>query len=321
MFRRIKRLLRLRNKSGFTLTEVIIASALLGVLVLGVMGFATPVLSSVRSKEQNARAVLLSEAIDDYIANKIQYSFYVAAVDHAAMGDANGDLILKPYSGSEFQKQQGMGLKSLLAKYEELGGESGGYEIRCIGSRWLDVPGMSQKKLMLTNEKIASTSTGALSGEYELVFDPVFYDVLYPIIKFENYSNQYQIKNDAGEYIDQVTEEDVDIAPGLKVVTDVYISPDCYNINENIRENALLTFSGITYADLSNIRNPIINGDNTLKICPTVSLNPSYSEAYNASIEYMNGAEKVYYTDAGSTYYYPDSYLYYIAHKVKTGIY
>ena len=326
MFRRMKRLLRLRNKSGFTMVEVIIASALLGVLVIGIMGFVTPILDGVRIKEQNARAVLLSEAIDTYIANSIQYAYYVATVDYAASSDTLGTspkVRNTTYQGTEFTAGT-KGVDELFNRFNSMGSS---YEIRCIGVRWIeDDPVAHTKKLMITNEQLAKDASGNYTGAlvdngWVPVFESVFYDNLYPVVRFENYSNQYQIKDDSGVLVDQVKPEDIGIAPGLKITTDVYLKPDCYNIKDSVREKAVsLTFSGLTYADLPNIRSNLINSDKTYKIQPCVTVHtkdeggkkvPNYQGAYTADATAR-------YTSEGETYYYPNSFIYYIARKVKT---
>lgn len=328
MFKRMKRLLRLRNKSGFTLVEVVIACALLGILVVGIMGFMTPVLSSVRTKEQNARAVMLSEAIDTYIANSIQYAFYVQTFSEVASGDttASGggtpNVLSLQYQGSEFEKQKDKGLSDLLnCLNNDLAGEV--FEIRCIGVRWLEEPGGGGvKKLMITNEKVDQSNCSLDPNESRIVFESVFYDGLYPIITFENYSNQYQLKDDSGVPQDQVDADKVDIAPGLRIVTEVYITPECYSTDATVRNKANLSFTGVTHADFPNIRSNLVNNNGIYKMQPNISahtatvdgaLTPSYAGAFSAD----SGKE---YTDEnGKAYYYPNSFIYFIARKTKTG--
>lgn len=328
MFKRMKRLLRLRNKSGFTLVEVIISCALLGVLILGVMGFITPVLTSVRAKEQNARATMLSEAICTYIANSTQYAFYVQTLSEVVSNDtrsisgASPAVLSLQYSGSEFEKQKDKGLNDLLTCMKnDLAGEV--YEIRCIGVRWLDVPGGNgMKKLMVTNEKVNQDNCSLEADKAVPVFEAVYYDGLYPIIKFENYSNQYQLKDDDGNLQDKVEADKVDIAAGLRIVTDIYLTPDCYAVKENVRNNALPTLTGSTYADFTNIRSNLTN-KGIYKIHPTISAHtasvsgeivPSYAAAYSA-----RSTGEAYNDIDGKEYYYPNSFIYYIVRKTKTG--
>lgn len=319
MFRRMKKLLRLRNKGGFTLVEVIIACALLGILVLGVCGFASPILSGLREKEQNARAVMVSEAIDSYIASSIQYAFYVQTFSDCASADtdkATGDLPIAAvkYSGSEFDKQNGKGLSDLLnCLKNELAGEV--FEIKCIGMRWTEIPGSGgKKKLMLTNEKVDQTTGRLYPDEAELVFDPVFYDGLYPIVKFGNYTNQYTIKDDSGTPVNQVPEDKVDIAPGINITAEIYLSDKCYNKKESERNSATPTFSGITFTEFPNIKSNLLN-KGVYKIQPTIAGHATYNEAFTADI----ASSPSYIDSDGETYYYPNSFIYFIARKTKTG--
>ena len=326
MFRKMKRLLRLRNKGGFTLVEVIISCALLGLLVMGVFGFVTPVITSVGVKRQNARATLLSEAIDSYIANSVQYAFYVQVISYCASGDTDstaGDpnVLGVTYADTTFPNYSGKGLSDLLnCLHNDLAGEV--FELKCLGVRWMDVPGSNgQKKLMLTNEKVDQTSGRLDPAAAELVFDPAFYEGLYPIVLLENYSNQYPGKDADGNEINMVPDDKVDIAPAMKIVTEVYLDDKCYCTNEGDRQKAIFSISGSTYAEFSNIKSNLMN-KGVYKIQPQLYAHSksdssgatvgNYDTAYNAD------ASKRYEHDA-NYYYYPNTFIYYIARKTKTG--
>ena len=317
MLRRMKRLLRLRNKSGFTLVEVIVACALLGVLVLGIMGFATPVLSGVRTKEQNARAVLLSEAIDTYIANTTKYAYYVQTISLATSSDTAGAspkaVSLKfscdpsDYRYADYHGKGLEDLKQMLTK--PLNKED--FEIRCIGMRWMEIPGENgAKKLMLTNEKVDQDSLELTKTEP--VFDSVFYDGMYPVLRLENYA---RVKDSSvtGGYRDPVDtdpQSELEMVMGLKISTDVYLSDECYSTDDDTREDATMTVSGMTYADFTILRNPIQNQTKTYMIQPDIAANMDYSAACIA-----DGA-------ADEDFYYPNTFIYYIVRKNKTaGLY
>ncbi len=309
----LKRLRRWRNKSGFTLIEVIVASALLGVLLIGVIGFATPVMNSVREKEQNARAVLLEEAIHNYVMSSLRYAVYVQTFSQAVPSDAQTSagvsipLMSKTYNGTDYPDHNGEGLQNMLdALKNNLGTEI--YEIRCLGVRWLDDPKTAKKKLVLTNEYVDQTNCALDFTKTKPVFETCFYDDLYPVISFENYTTQYQLMDDSGNPEDQVDPADVKLASGLKVTTDIYLTDDCYNIYEEVRDKTLLTFSGVSYADLGNIK----LDDPSYKLQPDIQMN-TYTDAMLKS-----GTSAVYTGDNGQMYFYPDTYVYYIARKMKT---
>lgn len=332
MLKRMKRLLRLRNKSGFTMVEVIIACALLGILIVGIMGFITPVLTSVRTKEANARAFMLSEAIDKYIANSIQYAVYVQPITGAIASDTTAEgedtpfvLGLK-YPTTEYDNSalngavySDKGLEDLLTCFNtDLAGEV--FEIKCIGVRWLDVPGENIKKLMLTNEKVDQKTCALDPSAAKVVFDAAFYDGLYPIIKFENYSNQYQLKNDDGDLVNQIPDNKVDIAPALDIHTEVYLTPDCYSAVKNTRENTWINVTGSTnvkfYNIGSNLRNTGVYKNRPAICAHTTTVDGEIVPSYDAAL--YADADNAYLDDNGKRYYYTNSFIYYIARKTKT---
>lgn len=332
MLKRMKRLLRLRNKSGFTMVEVIIACALLGILIVGIMGFITPVLTSVRTKEQNARAFMLSEAIDKYIANAIQYAVYVQpitgaiAADTEAEGDELPTVLGLKYPTTEYDNSElngatysEKGLNDLLTCFNtDLAGEV--FEIKCIGIRWLDVPGENTKKLMLTNEKVNQKTCALDTDAAQVVFDAAFYDDLYPIVEFTNYTNQYQLKNDDGELVNQVEDKYVDIAPAIKIDTKVYLTPDCYSAVKNTRENTWVNMTGSTnvkfYNIGSNLRNTGVYKNRPAICAHTTNVDGEIVFSYDAALH--DDPDNAYFDADGKRYYYTNSFIYYIARKTKT---
>lgn len=305
MRKKLKRLLRLRNSAGFTLVEMVIACALLGILIVGILGFITPILSSVREQEKNARATMLSKAIDDYIAAATQYAYYVTTFSGAATSDTVGSpppIAALTYSGSEFAKKNGKGLNTLMTSFGKMKADT--FEIRCIGLRWRLDPVSGTRKIMLTNESVDQTTLGLNSGKSKLVFEECFYDGLYPVVTFGNYTNEYEVGG-----VPQVTGSDVDIAPGLMISTSVYTTPSCYNTDSTVRENAMLSTEGIAYTGFNNIKNPLINrGD--YEVIPNLEVN-SYDDA-------LTKDSALSFTEDGEEYYYPESFIYYIVRKTKT---
>lgn len=315
MRKRLKRLLRLRNSTGFTLAEVVIACALLGILILGIMGFVTPILSSVREKQKNARAYMLSEAVDTYIEQTIQYAYFVATFSGVAYSDTTGAsprIVSAKYEKSspgaalEFPKREGKSLESLKACFSKM--EADTFEVRCIGVRWHRYGNEGGWKLMLTNEQVDQTTLALDPNKSKLVFEECFYDDLFPIIKFENYNNQYS-KKISGVATEQVKPEDLDVAPGLRIVTDVYTNPECYSTSAGTRENALFTMNGESYVGLNNIKSNLKNkGD--YEIVPNIEVN-TYAAALAADSSRKCSID-------GAECYYPESFIYYIVRKTKT---
>ena len=73
----IKLLKRRRKNSGFTLVEMVISCGLLGILVVGITLFISPVLQSAASNEVNVRATLLADTVNNYISRTTRGSYYV----------------------------------------------------------------------------------------------------------------------------------------------------------------------------------------------------------------------------------------------------
>ena len=311
MKKRLKRLLRLRNSSGFTLIEVVVSCALLGILILGVMGFITPVLSSVSDKKMNARALMLSEAINNYIYSTVQNAYYVTTYSGAASSDMSGmsaQVGTLVYTGSDFPKMSATnnkGYVSMKNALSTLGADR--HEIRCLGVRWREDPSSGEKKLMLTREQIDDKGS-IIPSKTELVFDECFYDDLYPIITFENYTNQYQVKDkDTDKYVDKIEADKVNIAPALGLTVDVYTTLDCYNVDKTARDNAMVNTHGTSYVGFINIKSTVTNTNGTCEIVPNIEIN-----SYDGARGKEAGKQ---YTAEGKTYYYPETFIYYIVHK------
>ncbi len=317
MFKRIKRLLRKRNNGGFTLAEVIVATALLGILVLGVFGFVSPVLSSIKANEQNARATMLAETVESYIANSTKYAYYVATFSGVTAADVTSTNVSMDakigtvkYSGTEEPYKTAAGtLDGMRKRMDALGTEN--FEMRCIGMRWLTDQKSGNKKLMLTNEVVNQKNFALDLAKSKQVFESCFYEGLYPVLYFKNFTNQYQVMDkDTSTVVDKYEEKDLKIAAALEITMDVYVTPECYSTTEATRNKALKAFSGTLFADYNAIRNFHINGGDN-KLLPNAQLN-SYDEALASS------SSEVYDdSDYGDTYY-PDTYIYYLVRKTKT---
>lgn len=318
LMKRIKRLLGKRNNGGFTLVEVIVASALLGVLLLGVLGFSQPVLKSVKEKEQNARAVMLCETIESYIASSTKYAYYVQTFSGVTDADSISTttdpaaIVNAKYVGAEYTDFTGASLSDMQNCLNNILGTDN-YEIRCIGMRWMDDPKTDGKKLMLTNEVVDQKTCSIDNSKTKLVFETCYYDGLYPVLFFNNYDNQYKVIDPTtGNVVDKYADDEIKLATGLEITVNVYLDPQCYSTKESWRESASMTFVGTTFADYRNISSVnTINVANEYKLSPNIEVR-SYNEALAAS------TSKVYLDEEIGSCYYPDTFIYYIARKTKT---
>ncbi len=319
MLKRIKRLLRKRNNGGFTLVEVIVASALLGVLMLGVLGFVQPVMKNVREKEQNARAVMLCETVESYIANSTKYAYYVQTFSGVTAADVTSASVSSPapivnakYTGTEYPDNADASLALMQNCLNNILGKEN-YEIRCIGMRWLDDAKSGEKKLMLTNEVVNQDTLALDPSRTRPVFETCFYDGLYPVLTFGNYNNQYQILDEAtGTAVDKFAEDELKLAPALEITMNVYLDLTCYSTNEAWRKTASATCIATTCADYRNISSVnTINPAKEYKLQPNVEVH-TYAQALAAS------SGLVYNDPELGNCYYPDTFIYYIARKTKT---
>lgn len=73
----MKKLMKLRNKKGFTLVELIIVIAIIAILLACVAAFAGPVQKIVKSSAASADALQVNKIIGDYIENRLAYASYI----------------------------------------------------------------------------------------------------------------------------------------------------------------------------------------------------------------------------------------------------
>ncbi len=283
----IKRLLSKRSKSGFTLVEVIISTALLSILVLGVMTFVNPVMNMVGSSQKNARATMLSQTLNTYISGSLKSAMKVAIFTNTTH-DAiiNGASILKT-SLPDTTK----GLYDINA-YMQQPGNTTRFEVRCIGIRWVDdTVTAGKKKLMLTNEIIdnnfslsAMQTMSAKNTTPIKIFDDAVYNGLYPIIKLETFTEESSTNN----------------AKGYKITSDIYSDQKCYSSTSQLaRDRSKLAFSGTSYVSCSNMTGPANEAHEVASLQSQMGMQAG-----------MNG-----YVEGSMRYYYPDTYIYYVVPK------
>lgn len=225
--KKILRLLKKRNNRGFTLVEVIISCALLGILVIGMCGFVAPVLSQIKDREQNAHALMISEAMQAYINRSIKNSNYVAIFENVTRAD-----MISTGDAKDIDAVKDMFEFVRKAENKDI------YEIKCIGIRWLEDKKTNRHRYMLTNEYFSSTGYYLdAASTTRMVFDECFYDNSFPKVT-----------------LDILTKDSKNTA--IKTIIDVYENQDLDKLD----------FEGIGYADLININNTKINQYGTYKL-------------------------------------------------------
>lgn len=269
--------------------------ALLGILLLGVLGFMAPVLANVAETQQNARATMLSEAIDSFIASNVQNAKFVKVISNVTP-DNSYNLIL---ADSDFQVMRNtkVGTKDVF---------------QCIAFKWVPTGFHDEYKLVLRyNPDLSSAAdqTSFNSG-FINVFGDSIYDGLNVIPKIEPIDNQYQALDPSGAMVDQVAADDVHNV-GLRINTKIYANRDCYRTDEGVATSAAIAFSGESFNRCTPIASQLTNpkrssGGYDLEIYSNTDFSYDYSPTSSlVQTEYD-----------GNNYYYPETYILYIRRKL-----
>ena len=191
----LKRLLSKRNNGGFTLIEVVISVGLLGVLLVAMTIFVTPILQASNETQTDIRAGILAESLEAYIDRSVKVSKYVtvfSGVSAANLPTIYGDVALDRFDATKVDPD---------------------YEVRCIGINWETDVQTNEQKYML---KIWKVKEGVGTNHVRLdtsnkVFEDCFYDGLFPEISVE----QLKLYEEDGVTVKQT-------APALWLEVNVY---------------------------------------------------------------------------------------------------
>lgn len=88
----MKKIMKLRNKKGFTLVELIIVIAIIAILLACVAAFSGPVQKIVKSSAASADALQVNKIIGDYIENRLAYASYIDVHVGKNVNSLQGDL-------------------------------------------------------------------------------------------------------------------------------------------------------------------------------------------------------------------------------------
>ena len=224
-FKRIRRCLACRNKGGFTLSEVIISCALLGILMLGIVMFISPILETVSTTNASTRASNAAESIEYYISRSIRTVAYIGVFTDTGFSDV--------------QSKASTVIADLNTKTDS------NYNLKCISIRYAMDEKSQTYKYFICNETVESS--GALKSNStpsvdSMVFDPCYFDGIYPKVTLS------RVKQ---EQPDGSTKD----MPSVKIDVEVYDDSQMGNMD--------LIFSGTGYTILRNIE--ISQQDKSLK--------------------------------------------------------
>lgn len=254
--KRLKKLSKWRNSSGFTLVEVVISTALLGILVIGILLFMTPVFSLAGSSETNTKANRFATTLELYVSKSLRNSTYVKVYTGAKVSDVSSAGAICIDSDAEF--------KEML---EFVKNNSKNCELRCMSLKYVEdtnprnsSTGDTAYKYMLFNESF-DMSKGTLDpNKSELVFEECFYEDIYPRLSFEVKPVCF---DSAGTVIPE-TDPDIATKTKLTLYPAVEMNIDIYD-NENMSDYSRV-FAGLSYIEVNNIKSLQINSKGTYKI-------------------------------------------------------
>lgn len=283
-----KRLLKKRNSAGFTLIEMIVAVLLLGILVVGIMTFASPIFNMMKTNQKSARATMLAEAIDVYITGCLRYAVRAEVFTNADLVDAKDHGMADDSSGGMLN----------LTIFMQAGDNASKYEVRCLGITWMDEGSTNKKKLMLTNCLVDPDMGHKLKIlDVQKVFDDSMYHNLYPRIEFST----FKLQDNTGAPLS-------DKANGYKITSKIFASPECYNValGDAGRDATPESFKGATYVECFNM----LKGDGSPY--PASEVVKMFATT-DGALTYRDMSRD--YSEGSNTYYYPDTFIYYIVQK------
>lgn len=276
----LKRLLKARNSKGFTLVEVILSCALLSILILGIMMFVTPVLKMVTSGQKNARATMLSETVDTYIAGVLRTAAVVEVFENVDLtSSTSGSVNLRAFS------PPGQGVNK-IDTFMANGDNSSNYEVRSLALVCKDEGGITYQGVRLYNATVDPTTlnldASTINANNQALNDLMF-EGLYAAIKLENFNTQNPSTGD----------DTGDLAKGYKISTVVYNDSKCYDKAQATRDKSILAFNGVTFFQNLNLE--------------------TASEIIN--VQTLQGAMDTHGDVPEGKLYYPATIIYYVAPK------
>ena len=255
--KKLLRLLKRRKKnSGFTLVEMIISCALLGILVVGITVFITPVLKAAGTNEVDVRGTLLADTVNNYISRSTRIANYVKVFTNADREDA--------YEGGDIAEDED--IKSMMQYVKKATYPDGRpiMELKCISFTWANDPQTQENKYMVMNETFKNSISTAINTEPIRVFEDCFYEGLFPTFTIEQLkgTDVAPTKSDSGDSSEsdsESTPEEETLVPAIKLTTAVSSDPEMKNAD----------FIGVGFTEYGQIKNKQINASGEFQFYKT----------------------------------------------------
>lgn len=246
----LKRIFTMRNTKGFTLVEVIVSTVLLGVLIIGIMMFMTPLFQNVDNSIDVERANRVATTMQQYLSKTLKNAMYVKIYTGVSTSDIT-NVSSALYTNAEYVAMK----DKVLASTAGSGGAGKSLELRCISLRYIEdtnprnsETGLPCYKYILSEETVDANYV-VDNSQSTPVFSASFYERLYTDVEFERLA--IDLNNDADDD-PTTTPEDV-MHPAYKYTINVYSEP--------AMETHSMLFSGLGVIELNNIKSLEINSD------------------------------------------------------------
>lgn len=172
--KRLMSLLHKKNSGGFTLVEVIVSCALLGVLLLGVMLFINPVFDMLKVEKQDAKASVVASSIENYITRSLRSTTHVKVFRNATYYENMENGVLFGNGTSTSGDSDLNEMRAFVDSNKDI------YELRCISFTLKNDPKTGEVRYVMSQEYLNDAKTG-LDLNYQVqVFDQCYYTGLYP---------------------------------------------------------------------------------------------------------------------------------------------
>lgn len=276
--KKLRRLFSRRNAGGYTLVEVIVATALLGILVIGITAFVTPVFSVLSSSEEEKKAERSVATMEHYLSKSLRSAIYIKVFTNADLDDMN--------TGTDGTVATDPDFKTMI-EFFDVDGREDKYTLNCIAIRYVtdnnirnSKSGDTAQKYMLFHEKYDLNYKTMDSDDEALIFQECFYEDIYPTfdvgyIKVEVDEDGNVVKStlngdvilDDDETADTSDTSDTAEAASdnLKLTPAVTIDVNIYN-DQDITNKMNLVFTGRSIIEVNNVKSMIINKDEKYKI-------------------------------------------------------
>lgn len=285
MMKRIKRLFNRRNSAGFTLVEVIVATALLGVLLVGIIFFISPIFQNVETEGQITKADRATTTMEWYVSKTLRSAVFVKAYVGVEFEDVNtptGYISIDATTKSPSDPNSGQ-LKDMV---DLVASAPGNYELRCLSFQYVEDTNVSNssfsnspRKYMIFNEKVTITDSTPKLVKIDTtasapVFEACFYEDIYPEFSFD-VEKVYLTKDESGKYTKtNYTEDDVaalsaeeqakllGLTPYIKMGINIYGDEGYATTNRAI-------FRASSIIEVNNVKNYDVNEKGYYKLFDT----------------------------------------------------